>query len=114
MNIIQRTKPSDAPYMVADDNGTIVFWCNYKHEAEAFVRGVKYQQKKTNSLELWTDYENRFEVREEDGLFWVWDYATNMILGGNTFKSELEAEGFKNEFIEYDKEQERYYKKSGR
>lgn len=63
---------------------------------------------------LWTDYANRFEVQEKDGLFFVQDYATEMILGGSLFKSELEAEDYKAEFIEYDKQQERYFNQSGR
>ena len=45
MNILQRTKPSDSPYMV-EDNGTLIFWCNYKHEAEAFIRGVNHAKRK--------------------------------------------------------------------
>ena len=113
LTIKQRTNPNESPYMV-DDSGTIVFWCNYKHEADAFIKGVKYQQKKPDPTAIWTDYENRFEVQEKDGLFFVHDYATNMILGGNLFKSELEAEDYKAEFIEYDKQQERYFNKSGR
>jgi hypothetical protein len=63
---------------------------------------------------LWTDYPNRFEVQEKDNHFLIWDYATDMTLGGHEFKTELEAEVFREEFIEYDKQQETYFNKSGR
>ena len=82
--------------------------------ADGFIEGYTSARIKQERQDLWTDYENRFEVREEDGDFWIWDYATRGILGGNVFKSELEAEGFKEEFIEYEKEKELYYNKSGR
>lgn len=82
--------------------------------ADGFIEGYTSARIKQERQALWTDYENRFEVREEDGDFWIWDYATNGILGGNVFKSELEAEGFKEEFIEYEKQKEHYFNKSGR
>ena len=114
MNIIQRTKPSDAPYMVADDNGTIVFWCNYKHEAEAFVRGVKYANRKQAQRDLFTDYENRFEVLEKGDSFCVFDHAFNVIVGGELFAEEEDADDFKESLIQEEQQQENYYTKSGR
>ncbi len=113
MEILARTYPNQSPFRVTD-NGTDIFFCNYKHEAEAFIRGVTYATRKQRQRDLWTDYANRFEVREEDGLFWVWDYATDMILGGNHFNSEQEAEDYREEFTEYEKQKETYYNQSGR
>jgi hypothetical protein len=113
MEILARTYPNQSPYRVSD-NGTDIFFCNYKHEAEAFIRGVKYANRKRVQLDLWTNYEERFEIKEDGENFLIWDYATGMTLGGHEFKSELEAEVFKREFIEYEKEQERYYNQSGR
>lgn len=82
--------------------------------ADGFIEGYTSARIKQERQALWTDYENRFEVQEKDGLFFVMDYASEMILGGELFKSELEAESYKAEFIEYDKQQEIYFNKSGR
>jgi hypothetical protein len=41
MQILTRTYPHESPYRVSD-NGIDIFFCNYKHEAEAFIRGVRY------------------------------------------------------------------------
>lgn len=45
MKILARTYPNQSPYRVSD-NGTDVFFCTYMHEAEAFIRGVKYANRK--------------------------------------------------------------------
>lgn len=82
--------------------------------ADGFIEGFTSARIKQERQSLWTDYANRFEVQEKDGLFFVMDYASEMILGGELFKSELEAESYKAEFIEYDKQQENYFNKSGR
>ena len=82
--------------------------------ADGFIEGYTSARIKQERQDLWTDYENRFEVQEKGEHFLIWDYATDMALGGHEFKTELEAEGFKQEFIEYDKQQEIYFNKSGR
>lgn len=114
LRITKRTTTHESPFMVKDINGTTVFYAKYEHEAIAFVRGVQYATNKQAERDLWTDYESRFEVMEKDSLFYVYDHATKVILGGNMFKSELEAEDHKQEFIDYDKQQEIYFNKSGR
>ena len=118
MNEQQAKKAIDYLSRVASFNGhTDVYdWATdpMTNELMNDIRALLKDIEQTTPQELWTDYENRFEVREEDGDFWIWDYATKGILGGNVFKSELEAEGFKEEFIEYEKEKELYYNKSGR
>ena len=95
-----------------------IFFSGYRFECDAFILGYNMSKKehdqKQAQRDLWTDYANRFEVREEDGLFWVWDYATDMILGGYHFQSEQEAENYREEFTEYEKQKETYYNKSGR
>jgi hypothetical protein len=100
---------------VASFNGhtDLYNWANDPVTSE-LMDNIRALLKEVKTANLWNDYANRFEVREEDGLFWVWDYATNMILGGSLFKSELEAEDYKAEFIEYEKQQEIYFNKSGR
>ena len=45
MQILTRIYPHESPYRVSD-NGTDVFFCNYKHEAEAFIRGVNHAKRK--------------------------------------------------------------------
>jgi hypothetical protein len=113
MEILARTYPNQSPFRVSD-NGTDIFFCNYKHEAEAFIRGVTYATRKQKQRDLWTDYANRFEVREQNDLFYVYDRAELVIVGNNLFKTELEAEDYRDEFIQAEKEQETYYNKSGR
>jgi hypothetical protein len=45
MEILARTYPNQSPFRVSD-NGTDIFFCNYKHEAEAFIRGVNHAKLK--------------------------------------------------------------------
>lgn len=78
------------------------------------MNDIRALLKQVERQALWTDYENRFEVQENGELFIVWDYATDMALGGCEFKTEQEAESYREEFIEYDKQQEIYFNKSGR
>jgi hypothetical protein len=113
MQILARTYPNQSPYRVSD-NGVDIFFCNYKHEAEAFIRGVTYANRKHRQRDLWTDYANRFEVMEKDNLFYVYDHAESVIIGGELFANELEAYDLMEDFIKEEKEQERYYNQSGR
>ena len=113
MKILARTYPNQSPYRVSD-NGTDVFFCTYMHEAEAFIRGVKYANRKQAQRDLWTNYEERFEVMDKDGLFYVYDHAHAQIVGEELFANEIEAEDFKEDLIKEEKEQEHYYNQSGR
>jgi hypothetical protein len=113
MEILARTYPNQSPFRVSD-NGTDIFFCNYKHEAEAFIRGVTYATRKQAQRDLWTDYGKRFEVMEKDNLFYVYDHATQVILEGELFANELEAYDLMEDFIKEEKEQETYYNQSGR
>jgi hypothetical protein len=95
-----------------------IFFSGYRFECDAFILGYnmsrKEQEQKQAERDLWTNYGKRFEVMEKDGFFYTHDHATGMILGSNLFKTELEAEENRDEFIQYEKEQERYYNQSGR
>ena len=113
MEILARTYPHEARFRVSD-NGTDIFFCNYKHEAEAFIRGFNYAIRKSAKQNLWTDYANRFEVMGKDNLFYVYDHAESVIVGGELFANELEAYDLMEDFIKEEKEQERYYNQSGR
>ena len=45
MEILARQYPHESQYRVRD-NGVDVFYCLYKHEAQAFIRGVTYANRK--------------------------------------------------------------------
>jgi hypothetical protein len=50
----------------------------------------------------------------KDNLFYVYDHAESVIVGGELFANELEAYDLMEDFIKEEKEQERYYNQSGR
>jgi hypothetical protein len=111
MEILARRLKSDSPYMV-EDNGTLIFWCNYLHEAEAFIRGVKYATRKQSKIDLWTDYEKRFQVLIIGDSFQLYDMAEEISLG--EFETEEEAHNEKDDHIKEAEFQNRYETNSGR
>lgn len=113
MEIIARTNPSQSPYRISE-NGKDIFFCNYLHEAEAFIRGVKYATSKQAERDLWTNHEERFEVKEQNGFFYVYDHARYTIVDNGLFQNELEAYDLKEDTIKEAEFQNQYENKSGR
>jgi hypothetical protein len=95
-----------------------IFFSGYRFECDAFILGYnmskKEQEQKQAERDLWTNYGKRFEVKEKDNLFYVYDHATQVILEGKLFANELEAYDLMEDFIKEEKEQETYYNQSGR
>lgn len=113
MKITQRTHPHETPYMVTDSNGNTIFYCSYKHEAQAFIRGVQYANTKQVERDLWTDYDHRFDVMILGDEFHIIDNAKREMMGG-AFATESEAWDEVDALIQEDKEQDRYGNNSGR
>jgi hypothetical protein len=95
-----------------------IFFSGYRFECDAFILGYNMSKKEQEQLQaqrdLWTNYGKRFEVKEKDNLFYVYDHATQVILEGELFANELEAYDLMEDFIKEEKEQENYFNNSGR
>jgi hypothetical protein len=95
-----------------------IFFSGYRFECDAFILGYnmskKEQKQKQAERDLWTNYGKRFEVMEKDNLFYVYDHAESVIIGGELFANELEAYDLMEDFIKEEKEQETYFNQSGR
>lgn len=95
-----------------------IFFSGYRFECNAFILGYnmskKEQEQKQAERDLWTNYGKRFEVMEKDNLFYVYDHAEGVIIGGELFANELEAYDLMEDFIKEEKEQEHYFNQSGR
>ena len=95
-----------------------IFFSGYRFECDAFILGYnmsrKEQEQKQAERDLWTNYGKRFEVMEKDNLFYVYDHAESVIIGGELFANELEAYDLMEDFIKEEKEQEHYFNQSGR
>jgi hypothetical protein len=95
-----------------------IFFSGYRFECNAFILGYNMSKKEQEQLQaqrdLWTDYGKRFEVKEKDNLFYVYDHAESVIIGGELFANELEAYDLMEDFIKEEKEQENYFNQSGR
>ena len=95
-----------------------IFFSGYRFECDAFILGYnmsrKEQEQKQAKRDLWTNYGKRFEVMEKDNLFYVYDHAESVIIGGELFANELEAYDLMEDFIKEEKEQEHYFNQSGR
>jgi hypothetical protein len=111
---IKQTLDKTSPYVVKDIKGKIVFYAKYEHEAEAFVRGVQFANRKQAERDLWANFKDRFEVMEKDGFFYVYDHAEKMILENGLFQNEIEAEDLKEDTIKFCQDLDRYETNSGR
>ena len=72
MNIVKRVHPSDSPYSVMNEQGVKVYFCNYEHEAKAFIKGYKLakleQPKSIEVYELLEPIWNALHSYRENGI----------------------------------------------
>jgi hypothetical protein len=109
---IKPNEDKNSPYVVKDIKGTIVFYARYEHEAEAFVCGVQFANRKQAQRDLWTDYEARFQVLIIGDSFQLYDMAEEISLG--EYETEEEAHNEKDDHIKEAEFQNRYENNSGR